>query len=349
MAEGDNIPELDAEQIAAEIPHVMAEMEATAPATVPEITFTDAAAGQQAAIEAQAIEVEPMTPLPEGIPPAEPGEIIMSRADLGKSRKPWLKEATFRIYTTGLVDGHSQGWWGKDMNGYKESKLDSGTFDLKRIMTYLSSHDTAWLYVEGDPDYKAPPVDPNNPKRLGSMTSLVGPIVVKMLMAAPNNGTLRAKVMAALGEMPPKEADTFEKLRDWVEFNFPKPRRTPEKDHIMDMVVTFTERESGTCQFTREQKARAIFKILPRDIDGVLDGADTDDFDEFMTQVASKVEELATESVTSYEETDLSTDRHTADEVDREDYDYPYAALKNAVREYLKKHKPEAAAAMELE
>lgn len=288
-----------------------------------------------------------MTALPAGIPEPDPGEIIMTRVELGRSRKPWLKDAKFRIYTQ-ETNGMAEGWWGANMNGYYKERVDAGVHNYGQVMT-LSPEYPYFIYIEGGPDETIGPVDPNAPKRTGNIVSLAGITVVNMLKVAPNNGTLRAKLMAALGEMPPKEMDTFEKIKDWVEFNFPKPKVEAKPSSEIAVTVTFTEYESGRCRYRSTKKATSRIKITPADIDELIEGTGADaGFDDLMSEVGSLVESKAQENVDTYERIDEDTDNHSADETETEDYEYPYSTVKNAVRAYLIREKPDIASEMGL-
>ncbi len=50
-----------------------------------------------------------------------------------------------------------------------------------------------------------------------SAHTVLGASLIKMLEMAPANPSIRAQVMAIVGQMPPPELDTCDKIREWVE------------------------------------------------------------------------------------------------------------------------------------
>jgi hypothetical protein len=57
--------------------------------------------------------------------------------------------------------------------------------------------------------------------RMCRITNHFGMNFIELMKQAPNNPLTRAHMLKVLKQMPPPEADTFLKLVDWVEFNFP--------------------------------------------------------------------------------------------------------------------------------
>jgi hypothetical protein len=296
-----------------------------------------------------AIPEEPDMPaLPEGIPVAQPGEIIMNRQQLGRSRKPWLKDAKYRIYSQSL-GGYSEGWWGPNMAGFFPDRDRAGVTTLTMVLNALGGEDGLWIYIEGDPDWKPPVVDPKVPKRRCQMVTLIGSTVVNLLRVTPRNETLRAKVMAAVGEMPAKELDTFEKLKDWVEFNFPRPKTEAQSSIVADLRVTFREIEGGTCRYSQLRDGVSRVKLTPEDIKSIMENmSDEVEFDDVMAEITSLIERKAEESCMDYRVQNDEIFERVADDTQTEDFDYSMSILKAAVRAHLKAVYPQEATDMGL-
>jgi len=292
-------------------------------------------------------EVEYSDPRPDSLPEPEPGEIIMTRSELGRSRKPWIKDAKFTIYTErNPNDGLQLGWWRQGFSGYTAVREQAGVENYAKVMT-LNTASKYWLYVT-DPTLVPPPDDPAKPKRKCVMVSFLGSAITNMIKLSPKNETFRAKLMATIGEMPPKDCDTFDKIKDWVEFNFPKTKEEIAKEPLR-LRVTFRESEHGRCNYSRDRTATATIKLTEDDFEKALEqSGDEPDFDDVASNLSSIVEEKAQDNVEEYMGINLSTSDEEAAETNTDDYEYQYATMKSHLREYIRKTYPDQADGMGL-
>jgi len=289
-------------------------------------------------------------PLPADLPEPHTGEIIMTRRQLGRSRRPWLNDAKYRIYSRD-VGGYSRGWWGPNMAGFFPTREQAGVTTMALVMAALGGEEdgAVFIYIE-DPSYKAPPVDPAKPQRRCRMESTVGSVVFNLIKAAPKNETFRAKVMAAVGEMPPKDADTFEKIKDWVEFNFPKTKSEATSGPVFDVSVSFNDISEGRCRYRRSQQGHSRVKLTAEDIKGIVDNIDGEcDFDDFISEVANLIESRATDGCTNYTDEAISTTDLSEEDSVTEDFNYSMSLVKSSVRVHLMNFYPELAQEMGVE
>ena len=77
---------------------------------------------------------------------------------------------------------------------------------------------------------------------------------IELLKLVPANPYVRALVLKFSGKLPPAECESFEQLKDWVEFNCVKRiRKTaasqPPQDDGIGIVVDFSEQEYGRAHY----------------------------------------------------------------------------------------------------
>ena len=272
--------------------------------------------------------------IPQTIPKPEEGEIIMTRRRLGMTRLPWIKSAEIVVYSQSGRTGYPEGFWGPNMSGYHKERSLAGVYTFNEVISKLLHTDDLYLYVRKP--------DPNKPKRRSNIITLLGPVVTSALIAQPNNETFRAKLMAVIGEMPPKEIDTYAKLKDWVEFNFPKTKPAKPDDEVFAGEFTYDIISTGTCKYSRTSHARSPIKLTGKQIAKI--AGDASDLDELMTLMCDHMREIADSSQATTWTTGQTS---TTDEQEQDSYsdneDYAYSTLKRAAIKYLIDHEPELA------
>lgn len=125
--------------------------------------------------------------------------------------------------------------------------------------------------------------------------------VIKAPLAAliskfPMNESIRAMVMAECGKLVPEEADTFEKIKDWIEFNVEKKQTSRTELGSGDGITLrmgVSQMQYGRCRYSCNASYSGNVTIGRRQLyhiihDAVLDGYST------LRDVTSKViEEMA--------------------------------------------------------
>ena len=144
---------------------------------------------------------------------------------------------------------------------------------------------------------------------------------ITLMNDAPNNAVMRAHMMRVLKIEPARELDTFEKLKEWVEKTFPKPRRNRhnpppgfEAVDLGDLAVPMpagpraprveinyhmNEREHGRCRYSVDKSASVTLELT---IDMIREGT-----------ASGEIEDM--ESLVEYA-------RERAREMDAIDWDY---------------------------
>lgn len=206
-------------------------------------------------------------------------------------------------------------------------------------MSGLVSNEYYFLYAS-----KPAPPDPRG-KRTGNILVLLGPTINSLIKSAPKNETFRAKIMAHIGEMPPKDCETYQQIKDWIEFNFPKAPKPKANDPLATLRVRFAHTESGHCAYSRSETHVAQVKITPQMIDEILDNLDNEcDFDDVAAEMSSKIQEVAREnSQSTGEEDSVITSNEVPDDSSDEDVDYDFGSVKSALRAYIRANYPERA------
>lgn len=264
-----------------------------------------------------------------GLPIPLEWETKMGRGEAAKSRKPELRAQQCLIFNA------FTGWW--DVFGGKWLHRDYrpiGTMSVEKAVGMFGNDSD--LYIDNRPE------DPANPRRKCDITQIVSADVIKLITLSPNNATFRAKLMACphIGEMPPKEADTFEKIRTWVETTFPKTTAAtaaPVKKRAVNIEYSAYEVQHGSCAFTRTARYRSNVNIDENTIRGMV--GDADDFDHLMAMLYEHMQEHV-QNTTPIRFDDLQTHSHTVDDNDGISVDYADTNLRRLALEIAKEVVP---------
>ncbi len=111
-----------------------------------------------------------------------------------------------------------------------------------------------------------------------SVVHILGQHLVELLKLTPLNPTARAKVMAVMGQMPPTDADTWDKLQDWVkETHKVKSATTPAKPvkkPEFTIALQFSDVETGTCRYTVRRSGESNEKVSLEKIASLIEEKD---------------------------------------------------------------------------
>ena len=257
-------------------------------------------------------------------PPPLVGEIIVERTVAARSRDPDFRAAGCYCYYSGKWWSKCRQTWIIDRPPQEDEVMVSEAISMMGGGTLL--------YVKIDKE-----TDPNKPRRRCLIGQFLGGDVVSLIKLAPNNATFRARVMAVVGEMPPKELDTFEKIKDWVEFNFPKgslaqigTRVLPPENPPLTIGYRADETEYGKCRFSRQISTRDTFRMTYDEVITLIRGSD--DMDDALREIGERMESHAQNSG-NREETSESTERHEVDDGSGVELDYS----RSDVRGYLRR------------
>lgn len=128
--------------------------------------------------------------------------------------------------------------------------------------------------------------------------SVLGSTIIELARLAPMNPTLRSHLTAIFRTPPPPEADTYEKLKDWMEFEFEPPyfeglRKQyyginppiqrlgavdPARAAAFDIKVKLTGKQIGTCRYVADASKEVMVTIAKNAMtQWVRDGYSVDD------------------------------------------------------------------------
>lgn len=199
--------------------------------------------------------------------------------DVGSLEKFIVLFGSFKVvlYTPTL---EPVGYWLGLGNGYVATKEEANRFEIdQRIMqilvspvktTYvlaeLTDEQAALVGCTGDGPKAEPPI----------IELLFKEPDLDLIRLAPRNEVVRAIIMAKMLQMPPVEADSFDKLKDWVQATgLPTPSQPPKpavtnRSRNFILPVVWTATEHGTCRYRQRVCSHQEHDI---NLDTVLDQA----------------------------------------------------------------------------
>lgn len=106
---------------------------------------------------------------------------------------------------------------------------------------------------------------PPPPKKTCDIKDMLPPSVAQMVKEFPLNETVRSVVCAHLKKPIPKELETFQQIRDWIETTFSKDSPTATTG-IVKMSVVGGDIEYGRCNYRVNRTSRGNFSITEADL-----------------------------------------------------------------------------------
>ena len=178
---------------------------------------------------------------------------------------------------------------------------------------------------------------------------------IELLKLVPANPYVRALILKLTGKMPAEECETFEQLKDWVEFNCVRPVRklppvnaSPAEEGGIIINVDFTEMEYGRCDYTVERSGSDQFRIGAEDLMALIREAiaDGEGIDDIVETIAGKVDEDAWRecepNLDNYG--DYSYDDQESTDSSDSTTDYSREEIRNHVLRFIREQHPELAA-----
>jgi hypothetical protein len=255
----------------------------------PEASFAARFAAELVA--AAAPEVKP----PEVKPPHDPRKLVgkIARSNLIMSMaqpSQWVL-----IHETGRI---GLNYYLADFSGY-DTREKAHIYPLQEAFDNTSTSSIELEFVVG------PEPLPDGKKSL--LSNWFRPEFVELLMTTPNNPLLRGHMMKRLKKMPPIEADTFEKLRDWVELNCEfagqvkqlnsayqpintgtPPTRAQAAGQSIEVEWYGSEREYGRCDYSVRRSGRGTNTVSLETIKHLIDDNPDEDIDGLLENIRSR-------------------------------------------------------------
>ncbi len=224
---------------------------------------------QQAAAATTPAEVPVVIDMPKGAPEPYAGEEVFTHEAAKKSRKKGFKSRRCRVLYVkknpyyGLIAGTQPiefMWWASNRGVESGCHRDSSPMmNVVWALTMASAENLFYVIMDEKRWVESAP----KPRRC-KIEQLISAKTVSMLKVAPMNETFRATLMSELEQMPPKEAQTYDQIKDWVEYNFPKEVAMPEPVPVGSLTVAavnFAHTERGRADYTRRGTFRGTLVI----------------------------------------------------------------------------------------
>lgn len=239
-------------------------------------------------------------------PVADEGQEVYTRAELAASRKPGIRDKMCKVW----FSGHP-GWWsrrdGRAGYFYVADKSAASAIKVMQVLSMASPDNVCYIVTL-----------PGGRKCL--FDDFIPINIANFIRQSPNNGTFRTLLASHLGQPLPPEADTYDKIKEWVEFNFPTDEEplVGEKQKpampALSMPIRAVERQRGTCNFSRTMTgtvrvnlSRAELDEILLDEDGSMEDAVTAVEEKIIETVQRNVELI--ESEADYSDHDVSDSR----------------------------------------
>lgn len=240
-----------------------------------------------------------------------------------------------------------QGWLKLDINGRKrwvQKRENAQMFDVEFIYNYvMCGHQdyVVWLmpYVPPPPGCK--------------LTDWFDGGFITLMHDAPNNNVMRAHMMRVLKVEPPKDRETFEALKDWVEKTFPKPPkrevRNPSPISIrapfevgpgIQVVFRLIQREQGRMRYSviRKLSHRMVLNVAA--IEEIINAQDCQNMSDLMLALRDNAWET-NHGDWAYGDYDYDAATCDADDHSREMTSSDPPDLEERIRTLLQEQSPE--------
>ena len=176
---------------------------------------------------------------------------------------------------------------------------------------------------------------------------------IELLKLVPANPYVRALVLKFRGKLPPAECESFEQLKDWVEFNCVKRiRKTaasqPPQDDGIGIVVDFSEQEYGRAQYQVNCSGSDTFQIGADELvtiiqDAIADGgAISEVVDAVATLIDDDAWDRCSPELNDYGDYDYS--EHDSGGTDNSEVEFSREHIRTAVLRFVQERHPELAA-----
>lgn len=206
--------------------------------------------------------------------------------------------------------------------------------------------------------YNPPPSIANVPVRKSKIELMLPPGLHELAKLAPTNPTVRAGLMSLVGQLPPTEADTYEKIKDWIEFNFDKPvgletspdphplwqvapEPTPPPNVAFQVDVEFTDTEYGRCRYSVDRTGGGLWNVTEEQIRRALARSTTigDAVVWLVREIRSNAwDEIDPDMDCNWEEE--STDDHESSDTDNSDTSVDRDQVLNQLKAWAIEHLP---------
>jgi hypothetical protein len=175
---------------------------------------------------------------------------------------------------------------------------------------------------------------------------------IELLKLVPANPYVRALILKFTGKMPGPECQTFEQLKDWVEFNCAKrirPRSGSARNYDdISISVDFSEMEYGRARYSVERYGTDTFSVDAEDLLDIIRDriANGGGIGEVVEAIAEKIDDDAWTQCNPDLDGYGDYDYEEHDSTDSSDSEVKYSndAIRQAVLRFVQERHPELAA-----
>ncbi len=176
---------------------------------------------------------------------------------------------------------------------------------------------------------------------------------IELLKLVPANPYVRALILKFSGKLPPADCETFEALKDWVEFNCVKrikktaASQQPDNDGI-SISVGFSEQEYGRAHYSVERYCTDTYQLSGDDLVEIIRDtiADGGAISAVVDAVAARIDDDAWDHVDPNLDDygDYEYNEHDSDGADNSETKFSREHIRNAVLRFVQENHPELAA-----
>lgn len=172
---------------------------------------------------------------------------------------------------------------------------------------------------------------------------------VELLQLVPKNPSIRALILKLTRKMPPRECETFEQIKTWVETACDRRTLAPRKDEVgLSIRVEFSDTEYGKADYSVRRNGVASFEIRAAELIEITERAITEDegIDGIVEAIALRIDEDAWSQ--------CDPDMDCSDDYDYSEHqscdhgdgalDYSTRQIRDSVLAFLRTRQPELAA-----
>ena len=175
---------------------------------------------------------------------------------------------------------------------------------------------------------------------------------IELLQLVPANPFVRAWVLKFSGKLPPADCETYDELKNWVEFNCtkrirPKPQSNAPADDGIGILVHFSETEYGRANYSVDRSGEDTFQIGAEELLAMVQeaidagGGLTEVVDQITTRIDDDAWNECDPNMDSYG--DYEYDDHDSNNSGNGETTYSRDQIKNRVLAFLQNHHPELA------
>jgi hypothetical protein len=176
---------------------------------------------------------------------------------------------------------------------------------------------------------------------------------IELLKLVPANPYVRALILKFSSKLPPADCETFEALKDWVEFNCVKrikktaASQQPDNDGI-SISVGFSEQEYGRAHYSVERYCTDTYQLSGDDLVEIIRDtiADGGAISAVVDAVAARIDDDAWDHVDPNLDDygDYEYNEHDSDGADNSETKFSREHIRNAVLRFVQENHPELAA-----